>query len=509
LTQAPPAVLTELAKFPTEEALKLVQAQRLKRRKDQFVKYWQPVTEAQSSAFRVFKPETKTLLVLGGNRSGKTELGAFLTMAWLLGKEYFRGEPAWELVKDLPIPAGDVNMWVTALDFPTLRDVIWREKLLHGRSHPGLLPKDDSIDIKINHSDYQIQVEVNGRKGFLTGKSADSGREKFQSASIDFAWIDEEPEKPIFDEIYQRTADCAGKILVTLTPLTDIASGIREPWVYELYEDHRDGTAKDIAVVKLSVLDNPVIPAEEKQKLLQKWAGHVEEKARLYGDFVQRSGLVYHMWNPRVHIIAPRALPKDWYTIVSIDPAATGPTAAVWGRVDPESHDVYFTGEYKVSNQVVSEHAKDILVRNAGRPVDLWLVDPTWGRQRNAETHKQNVQLYRESGIPARLPELDEDFGLNVSLEYFQATVDPTSRHPKVYVFEDLYEFRREIEHYTWAVFGKGEMKGLSKEKPLKRNDHLMNAMQYLLALRPKGKRGQRPLSQDERRQQASLNSYT
>jgi hypothetical protein len=49
-----------------------------------------------------------------------------------------------------------------------------------------------------------------------------------------------------------------------------------------LYQDYTGGDPS-VKFVKLSVLDNPYIPEEEKQNLKDKWAGHPEENARLYG----------------------------------------------------------------------------------------------------------------------------------------------------------------------------------------------------------------------------------
>lgn len=495
--------LTELGAVKPSEALELIRKYREQRRDENFAKYW-AATSRQAEIFPAFDAAVKVFGILGGNRSGKTEMGSFIAVAWALGKEYFRDEPAWEYVQHLPIPDKPNNIWVVGLDFPTLRDVIWREKLRFGKNHPPLVPKDGAIVTKCSDSDYQIFF-ANG--SVITGKSADSGREKFQGASVDLVWIDEEPEVEIFDECYQRTVDCKGKILITLTPLTDIASGTRTPWVFDLHEAANHGLKKDTKFVQLSVMDNPYVPEEEKENLKIKWAGHYEEKARLFGDFVQRSGLVYNMWDPTKHMVKTFRVPDHWRKIVSIDPAATGVTAAVWGAVDP-SGNVYLYREYYERDKVASEHAKNILTLNAGDYIDFWLIDPKWGAQRNAETHKQNYILYRDAGIQVRLAPVGEDFGLNVSREYFHATVNPTLRHPRCYVFSDLFNFVSEITHYTWAFFSKGDNKGLSKDKPSKRNDHLMNAMQYLLAQRPKG-RGHNALSQADKLKQASLNSYT
>src|SRR5206468_7340907 len=110
-------------------------------------------------------------------------------------------------VQKLPIPEGRPrNIWVVGLDFPTVRDVIWGEKLIKGKNHPPFLPRTfEEMGGKIREGDYQL-IAPDGST--LTCKSADSGREKFQGASVDLVWIDEEPDVSIYDECWQRTADC-------------------------------------------------------------------------------------------------------------------------------------------------------------------------------------------------------------------------------------------------------------------------------------------------------------
>lgn len=491
---------------PTDR-LAVLEAYERKRREDGFIRYWS-ATEAQRPLFGQFDEQTKIFGVLGGNRSGKTEIGAFIALAWALGRDYFRDEPAWEWVKALPIPEKANNIWLVGLDFPTLRDVIWREKLRMGRNHPPLLPKDQKVVTKVSDGDYQIFF-ANG--SVITGKSADSGREKFQGASIDLAWIDEECDAQIFDEVYQRTVDCRGKVLLTLTPLTDVASGVKEPWVFDLYEEAERGRV-DTKFVKLSVLDNPYVPEEEKVRLKVKWAGHSEEKARLYGEFIRRSGLVYPMWDKSKHVVTQQVLPKNWRRVVTIDPAGTGTTAALWIAYEPGTDNQYIYRGYYDDNKIVSEHARSILMRNGGDPIDIWIIDRQWGSQRGPENHKQNYMLYREAGIPVRLAEVEQDYGLNESREYLTATIDPAPRHPKTFVVDDpsLKPFIHEMEHYTYDSYSKGPMKGMGKDKPRKKDDHAMNAWQYACAMRFRGKRySGMPKDEEGKREFSRLNSYT
>ena len=488
-------ILQKLDGYSTKDALVILDAIEFDRKDKHFARYWatdpdpkySEFFDAIENDFSKLTEDIKIFGLLGGNRSSKTERGAFLAVAWLMGKEYFRDEPSWRYVKNLPIPEHGVNIWAVGLDFSVIQDVIWREKLRVGHRHPGLLPKlPCPLITRVSDSSFQIEVNVNGRRSTLTCKSAEAGREKMQSASVDLVWIDEECDEDVFDELYQRTADCGGKILITLTPLSDIGSGAKKPWVYNLYKDFRAGR-KDVVFVSLSALDNPFIPEIEKERLKEKWAGHPEERARLFGDFIQRSGLVYPQWNPAIHMVKPFTIPSEWRKIVSIDPAATGVTAVVWAAVKPNS-DIIIYRLYYESNKIVSDHAKDILIRNGGDKIDIWLIDPFWGAARNAETHKQGFQLYKEAGLPVRLAPRAEDYGRDTLAEYISASLDKTSRHPKLFVFDTLKDFQNEIEGYVWDSVSKGSNKGANKGKPLKRDDHLINATQYLVSLKPRPK---------------------
>lgn len=499
--------MKELESLPVQERLIVLDAIQAKRKQESFIRYWKPYgTGHQAEIFKKWTPEAKVMLVRGGNRSGKSEAGAPVAVAWALGKDYFRDEPAWEWVKDLPIPPPPNNIWVVGLDFPTVKNVLWYEKLSNGKDHPGFLPSGSergSTIKKVSESDFQVYFK-NG--SVITCKSADSGREKFQGASVDLVWIDEEPNADIYEECWQRTVDCAGKILVTVTPLIDISSGVREPWVFDLYEQSAKGS-KEVISISLSVLDNPYVPETEKAKLLEMWRGKPDERARLYGEFVRRSGLVYDQWNADKHLIARIPLPPAWKRVCCIDPAPTGTTACLWAAIAP-SGDMYLYREYYEKDLVVSDHAKNILVQNGSDKVDLWLIDPKGGSQRNAETHKTIAQLYKDAGIPVRYADLPEDFGVLASKEYVKATIEPTARHPKVFAFRDLDKFRWEVEHYVWDFYANGPLKGLSKDKPRKRHDHLCNAFQYIAGSRVKGK-GTPELSAADQALFVANNSYT
>src|SRR5882672_4672871 len=91
-------ILNRLNRLPEEERLAVLDALTAKRKLKTFVKYFEPWSE-QKDAIKKFDKTKKIFGLLGGNRSGKTVLGAFIAVAWCLGKDYFRDEPAWEWVR--------------------------------------------------------------------------------------------------------------------------------------------------------------------------------------------------------------------------------------------------------------------------------------------------------------------------------------------------------------------------------------------------------------------------
>lgn len=489
--------MEQLSSLSPEDALLALSAFEDNRKERYFAKYWASETEPKyqlffdkiEEDFKKFTNDIKIFGLLGGNRSSKTERGTFIAVAYLMGKEWFRDEPTWRYVHHLPIPDHGVTIWAVGLDYSVIKGVIWEEKLRRGHRHPGLLPEGPEI-VKISDSEFTVTVNVNGRKSTLVCKSAESGAEKFQSASVDLLWFDEECSVEVFNEGYQRTVDCGGKILITLTPLNDVGSSVKDPWVFDLHQEFQKGR-KDLMFIKLSALDNPYIPEEEKVLLKQKWAGHAEEGARLYGDFIQRAGRVYPSFSKEKHVVSRQTIPPEWRRIVSIDPAATGPTAAIWAAISPANNVIIYKVYYE-SNKIVSEHAKDLLLRNGQDKIDVWILDPVWSTQRNAETHKNGLQLFRDAGIPMRAAPRAEDYGLSITAEYIQATLDPSSRNPKLQIMEGngTEILVKELESYVWDSYSRGPLKGLSKDKPTKRNDHSVNALQYLLSMKPKSGRG-------------------
>ena len=141
--------------------------------------------------------------VFGGNRSGKTECGAVEAIWMCLGTHPYRPNRA------------NVHGWVVSLSQQVQRDVAQR-KILHYLDKSYI---EDIVMLSGKKSSPENgiidQIIIKNKFGSLSTlgfKSCDQGREKFQGASLDFVWFDEEPPQDIYEECLMRIIDREGDL---------------------------------------------------------------------------------------------------------------------------------------------------------------------------------------------------------------------------------------------------------------------------------------------------------
>lgn len=110
---------------------------------------------------------------------------------------------------------------------------------------------------------------------FIEFKTYEQGREKLQSAKLIGALFDEEPPEDIFDEVYTRTVDLKGQIIMAFTPLNGMT------WSYKRIYSNKGGM---ISVYNWGMADNPFIPIEEIEEMRRNLSPK-KVKIRLYGEY--------------------------------------------------------------------------------------------------------------------------------------------------------------------------------------------------------------------------------
>lgn len=244
---------------------------------------------------------------LGGNRSGKSQVGAYVdaklarfglprtdTIKWS------KGQGSEVAVRDFA-----TSGWVVSLDFPSSRDIIQPKIFDNGFTPPGgeapLIPNRE-ID-SWNRSDQVLRLKNGSIIGF---KSADSGQTKFYGAEKDYIHFDEPPPKMIYDECVIRVGSRKLRTFgtCTLLPPPGMVGGVS--WLHgEKVRPWKEGKLPDIFIISASIYDNPFIPEDEIRKLENLYAeGSLNRQIRLLGLLVAgiAGDRVYSNFDPRLHV---------------------------------------------------------------------------------------------------------------------------------------------------------------------------------------------------------------
>ena len=229
---------------------------------------------------------SESTLISGGNRAGKTEVGACLSVAFASGskEQYVRD---WLQLNNLPldlVPENPSTVWCASLSYKDGLEYL-RPKL------DKYLPVGTK-KTRWNSQDRAVAVLPNG--GRIVSMSCDSGRESFQGGSTSLIWVDEEPnDEGIFHECLLRTVDLKGKVIITATPLKGLS------WMFERFVEN---PAKGFEVVKISGLDNPYVSSFKMRRTVSHLT-EASQRSRLYGEFSSQSGLVYPEFSKDTHLI--------------------------------------------------------------------------------------------------------------------------------------------------------------------------------------------------------------
>lgn len=399
--------------------------------------------------------------VFGGNRSGKTECGAVECIYFARGIHPYRKN------KD------NVFGWVVSLSQQVQRDVAQRKILdylnpdwiediimLSGKKDD---PKTGVID--------QIKIKnVFGGISVIGFKSCEAGREKFQGASLDFVWFDEEPPKDIYDECRMRVLDRRGDVFGTMTPLKGLTFIYEEIYLNKYNSD-------EVWYEFIEWADNPFLNKNE-IKSLQKSMSKDMLESRRFGRFCVNEGLVYTEFDENKCIVEPFEVPSEWFDTISIDPGLNNPTSVHWYAVDYDGN-VYVIFEHFESGKNVDYHANAIKQiceklhwKKDGCGKITALIDSA-SNQKTLASAKSVAELFYEKGICVNT---------NVNKDLFSGIarvknyLDFNNGLPNLYIFKNCVNLIREIKGYFWG----------SGDNPIKKDDHSLDEMRYYLMSKPK-----------------------
>jgi phage terminase large subunit len=235
----------------------------------------------------------------------------------------------------------------------------------------------------------------------------------------------------------------------------------------------------------------------------------VRKKRGRDGKWAGAEGQVYEEWDEGVHLIDRFDIPKEWRRYRAVDFGYSNPFVTQWWATDPDGR-LYMYREIYHTQQLVEDHASEILRLEAGKTVEEWQAvteqyakDPTRlvsvrqtlaaaGERIEATVADHDAEdratLHRH-GISTR----PATKTLSVGIEAFQVRlrVQPDGK-PRLFILRDslvkadprLAEKRQplcthdEVLMYVWPTAADGKP---VKEVPVDMYNHGMDAGRYMV----------------------------
>lgn len=273
-------------------------------------------TEEQGKVFTAFGKKTVQIL-RAANQSGKSQVGA-RTCAWLLDETH----PHW--IRPIGWGTESLQMVVLGRNSKQIDESIYRRI-------KSYFPEGALKENRIGNILQSVKHRTTGNTIiFQSYENENQARERVQSFTAHFVWIDEMPTTlALITECLRRVQAKDGYFMTTFTPL--VLSQEVKKWCDTL--DERVGTT-----YRFKMFDNPIYTEEKKQSILLEMDNlpqHVKD-ARLYGDWMSADTAVYY-WDDARMMRDPVNYSPAWRHVESSDPAISSAHGLTIWAEDPET----------------------------------------------------------------------------------------------------------------------------------------------------------------------------
>lgn len=399
----------------------------------------------------------------GGNRGGKTVAGGAEMCMLLTGRHPIYSSRFPPPFKGRVV-AVDFDHGVDLITMPEIRRWMPTQFLINGRWA-------DSY-----HKATRLLTLNNGST--CEFMSADQDIDKFAGTSRHGIWFDEEPPQAIFNECMARLIDTNGIWWLTMTPLIDFS------WTADtLYDPAKDGTLPNVKLWEVATEDNTHIEAGAIESLLFTLDAD-ERDARTKGSGVGLNTLIYPEFNkniiPALNEDQWKNLREFWKHFTMMDHGLRNPTAILFGAVGPDD-DIIIYHEYYEAQRLVHENAYYYkqLVKQFKVKVDYMVGDPS----------TQNTDPITGTSIRTEYMENDVFYLLgNNDVHAGILRVKSMLDKGRLHITENCKKTIREARRYKWAkpISNKLQSRSNLLEKPVKKDDHAMDALRYGIMSLPK-----------------------
>lgn len=192
----------------------------------------------------------------------------------------------------------------------------------------------------------------------------------------------------------------------------------------------------------------------------------------LEGSWDAFEGQIYCDFDERIVVVRDFTPPLGWDRIIAIDHGRVNPTAVLWGAIDYDGV-VWIYREHYEAGKDVEYHAAVIQGHMNEGKSEIYLIDPSTGPFKKDDEATIGKEYIRH-GIPVLPANSDVSGGIDKVSEYL--------RNEKIKITQSCINTRKEIVNYQWKQPSPAMQDLNYPEKPLKRDDHAMDALRYMIA---------------------------
>lgn len=264
-------------------------------------------------------------------------------------------------------------------------------------------------------------------------------------------------------------------------------------WIWRRCVYLRDAY-KDHALIHAKTSDNPNLPSD----YIQQFENYPESwKKRFFdGSFDVFTGQIWPEYDPEMHEINPVPL-EDWWEICEgIDHGRRNPTAVLWAAFFSRfGHNYCFVvDEHYQAGKRVGHHARKILENRASLGVaPIWTVIDASASQKDPNTERSVIDEYWDHGIHTIPSDRHRIARINRVAEWLtpkRETPHPITGElrsegwPNLFLYKHLLNLKEHVPQYKWKPQSPTQ-EADAREEPLQRDDHDVDALGYILMMRP------------------------
>lgn len=374
----------------------------------------------------------------GGNKFGKTTMGAILALSLLIG--YWPWDEKKKLISNPPVVVRwigqDWEVHIKTVLEPIL-DMWW----------------PDNFKVKTSKNNQGVKATwkcANGSILYLLSNKQDP--DVHAGKDPDYLLFDEPPKRDIYIENIRGFAASTREKIGPEGRTFISATLLKEAWIHQeiIKRRNSDGTPdKAIFNIHGKIWDNVGYGLSERG--VDEFAKNLtseEKQARLHGKPAYMAGLIYHQFKRETHLKKRFDVPTDYVVDIAVDCHPAKENAVLFIATDPRNYK-YLVDEiwqHGDGTQMGDAIIKKI-ISNAYNVNSILIDHSARGDSNNTFTTFEKIDnVLHKYNLSLETYKKDEDGGIKAARNLLYGP----NNEPSLFIFDDLARFIMEIEGYMW-----------------------------------------------------------